>query len=127
MDSMFITGCQARLNMRPPSLLKFWLFSLMPMASHKMIHVAQRSVQNNGVAEVDAMPCVDTVLHHRRIVRLIETDVFFASRLNGSPFGPRLPCHIHMEFGKQQGHTNLGHPSQTSAFLCLSLSVCACE
>jgi hypothetical protein len=73
---------------------------------HKMIHIAQRSVQNSGVAEVDAMPCVDTVLHHRRIVQLIETDVssmFFASSLDGSLFVPRLPCHIHME----QGHTNV--------------------
>jgi hypothetical protein len=29
---------------------------------HKTIHMARRSVQNYGVAEVDAMPCVDTVL-----------------------------------------------------------------
>jgi hypothetical protein len=34
------------------------------------------------------MPCVDTVLHHGRLVRLIETDVspmFVASRLDVSP------------------------------------------
>jgi hypothetical protein len=33
LDSMFITGCQAQLNMRPPTLLKFMLFSWIPMAS----------------------------------------------------------------------------------------------
>jgi hypothetical protein len=55
---------------------------------HKTIHMAQRCVQNNSVAEVNAMPCVDTVLRHSRLVPLIETDVspmLFASRLDESP------------------------------------------
>jgi hypothetical protein len=55
---------------------------------HKTIHIARFSVQNDGFAEVDTMLCVDTVLRHRRLVRLIETDVpplFFAFRLDGSP------------------------------------------
>jgi hypothetical protein len=55
---------------------------------HKTIHTARRSVQNDGVAEVDAMPCVDTVLCHGRLVWLIEMDVspmFVASRLDVSP------------------------------------------
>jgi hypothetical protein len=36
-----------------------------------MIHITRRSVQNDGIAEVDAMSCVDTVLHHHRLIRLI--------------------------------------------------------
>jgi hypothetical protein len=34
----------------------------------KMVHIARCSVQNDGVAEVDAVPCVDTVLCHRRLI-----------------------------------------------------------
>jgi hypothetical protein len=54
----------------------------------KTIHIAQPSVQNNGVAEVDSVPCIDTVLCHCRLIQLIEADVspmFLASRLDGSP------------------------------------------
>jgi hypothetical protein len=39
------------------------------------IHIAQRPVQNDGAAEVDAMPCIDTVLRHRKLIRLFETDM----------------------------------------------------
>jgi hypothetical protein len=39
----------------------------------KTVYIARLSVQNDGVAEVDTMSCV--VFHHRRLVRLIETDV----------------------------------------------------
>jgi hypothetical protein len=60
-----------------------------------MVHIARCSVQNDGVAEVDVVPCVDTVLRHRRLMWLIEMDVspmFLASRLNGSP----CLAHVHL-------------------------------
>jgi hypothetical protein len=42
---------------------------------HKTIHIARCFVQNDGVTEVDAFLCVDNVLYHSRLIRLIETDV----------------------------------------------------
>jgi hypothetical protein len=60
---------------------------------HKTVHIAQRSVQNHGVAGVDAMPSVDAVLRHRRLSRLNGMNVspvFFVSSLNGSP------CLVHV-------------------------------
>jgi hypothetical protein len=44
----------------------------------KTIHVAQRSVQNDGVAEVDAMPCVDTVPRQPQTYP-VDRDSFFAA------------------------------------------------
>jgi hypothetical protein len=73
----------------------------------KTILIAQCSVQNDSVAEVDAMLC------HHRLIRLTEMDVspmFIASSLDGSPFGPRIHCHIHKEFGIREGHSNLSRP-----------------
>jgi hypothetical protein len=57
--------------------------------------------------------CVDTVLRHHRLIRLIEMDVspmFLALVSTDLPFGPRIPCHIRMEFGTHQGHSNLSRP-----------------
>jgi hypothetical protein len=45
---------------------------------HKTIHVAQRSVQNDGVAEVDAMPCLDTVPRQPQTY-LVNRDGFLAA------------------------------------------------
>jgi hypothetical protein len=53
---------------------------------HKTVHIARRSVQNDGVAEVDTMPCVDTVFRHRILIRLM----FLASSIDGSP------CLVHV-------------------------------
>jgi hypothetical protein len=50
LDSMFITGCQAWLNMRPQSVLE--VFIVQSDANglfHKMIHIARRSVRSNGM------------------------------------------------------------------------------
>jgi len=55
---------------------------------HKMIHVSCCPVQHESTAAVNVMPCVDTVLHYHRLLRLFDTDVshmLLASSLDGSP------------------------------------------
>jgi hypothetical protein len=84
--SMLIIGYRARLRLKPSSLLKFFLFSLMWMASF-MTWSMYPDVLSKVVMLVCLVPCVHTVLCHHRLLRLVKAYVphmSLAPGLNGS-------------------------------------------
>jgi hypothetical protein len=80
---MLITGYQARLNVKPPSLLKFRVQPNFNCFLYEAVHVSCCLVQHGGTAEVNVMPGVDAMLCHGRLFGLFEA--YVPHMLAGSP------------------------------------------
>jgi hypothetical protein len=78
---------------------------------HKTVHIAQRPVQNDGAAEVDAMPCID-IMHSSTIV--LDRTSSCMDRLVKEAIGIRLNMYS----------INTGHHIDFSGTIVLDRTLC---